>query len=53
MEAKNVLQASGAGVNKKVPLFQGLEEQLDMEELEASEIESLCLNCYKNVSMIS
>lgn len=31
------------------PLFRDLDADLDMDELEASEIESMCMKCYKNV----
>jgi len=34
----------------KLPLFKGLNTQLDMDTLETTEIESLCMKCHKNVS---
>lgn len=36
----------------KKPLFRDLDADLDLDELEASEIESVCMRCYKNVSEI-
>ena len=31
------------------PLFQDLDKQIDLDDLETSEIESLCMNCHENV----
>ena len=40
----------GVRLDKKVPLFRDLEAGLDLDEMEISEVESLCMNCYRNVS---
>lgn len=37
---------------EKRPLFRDLGAQIDLDELEVSEIQSLCMNCQKNVMQI-
>ena len=37
----------------KKPMFQELNAPLDLNELETSEIESLCMNCHENVKLFS
>ena len=33
----------------KKPLFRALDSQIDMDEMETSVIESLCMKCHENV----
>ena len=35
---------------QKKPLFQDLGAQIDMDDLETSEMESMCMRCHKNAS---
>lgn len=44
------LEGRGTDAAKK-PLFRDLDAGLDLDELEATEIESLCMKCYNNVML--
>jgi hypothetical protein len=44
--------ASEEAVESKKPLFRDLGAQIDLDELEVSEIESMCMRCHKNVSFL-
>ncbi len=35
----------------KKPLFRALDAQVDLDEMETSVIESLCMKCHENVSI--